>query len=161
MFDAAQRVEHRQAKLRNFLNQKRSNTNAWLKPKGNIPPRRFEVPTEKRMSPSESAGQAQPVTDATPICAFCRKPGHLEKNCWFKQRRCLGCGSTEHYARECPKNRDRLGQSSQSGSTTPPKNLNRDASKPRVSARVFALGKRNEPESTDVVEGRGSTRSFG
>ncbi|CAI9103019.1 OLC1v1001429C1 [Oldenlandia corymbosa var. corymbosa] len=130
MFEAAQRVDGSQAKLRNFHNQKRSNTNAWLKPRGNIPPRRSGILPGKRMGPPKPTDRVQPGSNSVPTCLFCRKAGQLEKDCLFKQQGCFACGSTEHYARECPNIRDKSGPSSQAGAAPLPQKPEGEARKP-------------------------------
>jgi hypothetical protein len=39
------------------------------------------------------------------ICRGCKKKGHIEKDCWFKnkQRRCFNCGNSNHKMNECLK----------------------------------------------------------
>ena len=47
----------------------------------------------------------------TQPCRVCRKVGHTEEDCWFKeqlkdgQRRCFRCGSTEHMVKDCARPR--------------------------------------------------------
>ncbi|XP_071918797.1 uncharacterized protein [Coffea arabica] len=67
-------------------------------------------------------------------------------------KKCLVCGSSEHQIATCPvKNRDGNGgtQSEKSNPNQP----TASASRPKTSARVFALDHRRVPDSSEVVEG--------
>lgn len=40
-----------------------------------------------------------------PTCSYCRKRGHLEKDCYSKAGLCWGCGSDQHRHKGCPDRR--------------------------------------------------------
>mgnify|MGYP004718112179 FL=1 len=67
-------------------------------------------------------------------------------------RKCLVCGSSEHQIATCPvKNRDGNGNTQSEKSN--PKQPIASSSRPKTSARVFALDRQRVPESSKVVEG--------
>jgi hypothetical protein len=39
------------------------------------------------------------------VCCRCKKKGHMEKDCWFKNKNmgCFNCGDSYHKKKECPK----------------------------------------------------------
>ncbi len=51
-------------------------------------------------------------------CTVCKKKGHSEENCWFKEnsrnveRKCFRCGSTDHLIKACTKEKESVGSSS-------------------------------------------------
>jgi hypothetical protein len=66
----------------------------------------------KRLRGRQGNGQRTPThvvsIDKNPkekTCHTCKKKGHLNKDCWFKNkhRRCFNCGDSKHKKKECPK----------------------------------------------------------
>ncbi|XP_027168564.1 uncharacterized protein LOC113768415 [Coffea eugenioides] len=107
------------------------------------------------------------------ICGYCSKPNHTENECWRKSKKCLYCGSAEHQLSRCPSvltGRVSTQRSEKSAS----KQSSARGSRPKVSARIYALDYRQVSDSTKVVEGmvlvfhyltkvlsgRGTTHSF-
>ena len=39
---------------------------------------------------------------APPVCYWCEKPGHLQRDCYVMHRCCYSCGGEGHFVRECP-----------------------------------------------------------
>ena len=95
----------------NYVNSQMSNKNPW------IPDRGFQ-------------------RFPRPICEFCGLPGHEMKVCWRYQGCCVRCGSTYHYARDCPEPRrnfepprpSRRGHNNYRGGHQPQYNPSRDSS---------------------------------
>nr|XP_027093662.1 uncharacterized protein LOC113714065 [Coffea arabica] len=97
-----------------------------------------------------SLGVPAPTTRVS--CGYCGKPNHTEDNCRKKLKKCLVCGSSEHQIATCPvKNRDGNGGTQSEKSN--PKQPTASASRPKTSARVFALDHRRVPDSSEVVKG--------
>jgi hypothetical protein len=52
------------------------------------------------------------------LCTICKKTGHTEDNCWFKERsndaerKCFRCGSPDHMIKSCTKDKVAVGSSS-------------------------------------------------
>jgi hypothetical protein len=79
-------------------------------------------------------------------CYGCKKKGHLEKDCWFKNKhkRCFNCGGSNHKKNECPKlnqfgskninmSNNEIGRDHGANTRNPPK--------PQVNAKVVVLGR--------------------
>ncbi|XP_027155283.1 uncharacterized protein LOC113755477 [Coffea eugenioides] len=50
-----------------------------------------------------NASQGGRVTTSQVTCGYCRRAGHIEKECWKKGGKCLRCDSSEHQIAGCPK----------------------------------------------------------
>ncbi|XP_071905705.1 uncharacterized protein [Coffea arabica] len=111
---------------------------------------RFQVRTfqaKRRCTSSSAPGRGD---QNVPPLKFGR--GHIKDACWRKLRKCLRCGSFEHQLAGCPvKNREGNGCAQPEKSN--PKQSTTSGSRPKSSARVFALDYQRAPESSEVVEG--------
>ncbi|KAJ6801269.1 uncharacterized protein M6B38_198430 [Iris pallida] len=55
---------------------------------------------------TEHVPEIAPARDQEiPTCSYCRKRGHLEKDCYSKAGLCWGCGSDQHRHKGCPDRR--------------------------------------------------------
>ncbi|XP_027169242.1 uncharacterized protein LOC113768942 [Coffea eugenioides] len=110
---------------------------------------RFQVRTfqaKRRCTSSSAPGRGD---QNVPPLKFGR--GHIKDACWRKLRKCLRCGSFEHQLAGCPvKNREGNGCAQPEKSN--PKQSTTSGSRPKSSARVFALDYQRAPESSEVVE---------
>ncbi|XP_071902640.1 uncharacterized protein [Coffea arabica] len=171
--DKAQRVEQARLQVRTFHAKKRD-ASSGTSGRGdqNVPSSKFGRGacgvriggTQKGGAPSRGApsgkGQGQPRTISqgvpTPTlctsCGYCGKRNHIEDACWQKLKKCLRCGSSEHQFAGCPvKNREGNGVTQSEKSN--PKQPTASGSRPKSSARVFALDYQRAPEFSEVVEG--------
>ncbi|XP_027118548.2 uncharacterized protein [Coffea arabica] len=171
--EKAQRVEQARSQVRTFQAKKRgASTSTPGRSDQNVPPPKFGkgtsgariAGTPRGGASSRGAqgrrgqGQQKTVSLGVPApttrvsCGYCGKPNHTEDNCWKKLKKCLVCGSSEHQIATCPvKNRDGNGGTQSEKSN--PKQPTASASRPKTSARVFALDHRRVPDSSEVVEG--------
>jgi len=60
----------------------------------------FEGPVSRQVRDSYGPRNVRPM------CGWCHKSGHTETDCWRKDGKCLRCGSTSHFYRECPRRRN-------------------------------------------------------
>lgn len=60
-------------------------------------PTAFSAPTQQRQN---TRGE-QPHSD-TRVCYFCKKVGHIARNCHVKTRKCFNCGEDAHVSKDCP-----------------------------------------------------------
>ncbi|XP_071901033.1 uncharacterized protein [Coffea arabica] len=171
--EKAQRVEQARSQVWTFQAKRRgASTSTPSRSDQNVPPPKFGRGTSGARiagTPRGEAsfrgaqggrGQGQPRTVSLGVpapttrvsCGYCGKPNHTEDNCWKKLKKCLVCGSSEHQIATCPvKNRDGNGGTQSEKSN--PKQPSASASRPKTSARVFALDHRQVPDSSEVVEG--------
>ena len=66
-----------------------------------------------RLSKQNESVQAQRSDE--PPCPVCKKHGHTESKCWFKnngERRCFRCGSYDHLIKDCKGEKEAVGSSS-------------------------------------------------
>ncbi|XP_071902694.1 uncharacterized protein [Coffea arabica] len=96
-------------------------------------------------SQTRNAPQGGSVTTSQVTCRYYRKAGHTEDGCWRKEGKCLRCGSSKHQFASCPKN--------QEGGTLSARQATSGGSRPKVSARVYAIDDQPVPDSSEVVEG--------
>ncbi|CAI9094455.1 OLC1v1030199C1 [Oldenlandia corymbosa var. corymbosa] len=111
---------------------------AWLQPKSDI----GKDSVEKR---KVIEVRKQPTGGSRTFCNYCKKPNHTEAECWSKLKKCLRCGSGDHHIQNCPKLKESTGILQ--------KESNEGGEKPKVAARVFALGHQELDYDTKVVEG--------
>nr|XP_027101383.1 uncharacterized protein LOC113721873 [Coffea arabica] len=86
-------------------------------------------------------------------CNFCGG-NHPSDNCWKQGsvRKCFRCGSTEHLIAQCPKAPHEGTSTPQAGGTTP-KPINAGGNRPKVPARVYAMGHQEVTDPSAVIEG--------
>ncbi|XP_071920667.1 uncharacterized protein [Coffea arabica] len=169
----AQRVEQARSQVRTFQAKKRgASTSTPGRSDQNVPPPKFGKGTSgariagtprggassRGAQGGRGQGQQKTISLGVPApttrvsCGYCGKPNHTEDNCWKKLKKCLVCGSSEHQIATCPvKNRDGNGGTQSEKSN--PKQPTASTSRPKTSARVFALDHRRVPDSSEVVEG--------
>ncbi|XP_027158303.1 uncharacterized protein LOC113759924 [Coffea eugenioides] len=83
---------------------------------------------------------------------YCGKTHHIEYTCWRKMKKCLRCGSSEHQiATYLVKTREENEGLQLEKSN--PKQPTASGSRPKVSARVYALDHQRAPESSEKVVG--------
>ena len=41
------------------------------------------------------------------VCGYCKKPGHIQRNCRRANKQCYGCGSADHMLDDCPLKRNK------------------------------------------------------
>ena len=95
-------VEHRRFRSQTFKrkdDRPKSKNVTWKKDEENKSPQaRFSQFQGARNSPGVARHRRTNL-----ICEWCDKTGHSEDRCWAKQKRCLSCGSDEHWMSRCPK----------------------------------------------------------
>ncbi|XP_027118577.2 uncharacterized protein [Coffea arabica] len=171
--EKAQRVEQARSQVRTFQAKRRgASSSTPSRGDQNVPPPKFGrgagggritgIPRGGTSSRGAQSGRGQgqqktgsqgvPAPTTRVSCGYCGKPNHTEDNCWKKLKKCLVCGSSEHQIATCPvKNCDGNGGTQSEKSN--PKQPTASASRPKTSARVFALDHRRVPDSSEVVEG--------
>ncbi|CAI9112823.1 OLC1v1013316C1, partial [Oldenlandia corymbosa var. corymbosa] len=105
------------------------------------------MPKRPRTSPhpTKLASMEEPVT-----CTYCDRVGHSEKDCWFKQCKCLGCGSSEHFIRDCPKPRNNPLE--QIGNVAPPRKTEDGNRQGKAHGRAYVVRGENELGQTVTLE---------
>ncbi|XP_027174576.1 uncharacterized protein LOC113774219 [Coffea eugenioides] len=99
-----------------------------------------------------SASQGSSVSISRGPYRFCRKPNHIEDNCWRKERKCLRCGSAEHQIANCLVLLWEARVTTQSSKATSGQSK-MEGTKPKVPTRVYSLEQRPVPDFAEVVEG--------
>ena len=117
LVEYAQRVETMLGKVKTRKTVKKS----WTGSKGTPaqeqlsrpPQKKFSEPSLKKDSgpPQKRASEGSVAVPAKrinlpPLCPFCGKDRHEEKDCWKKAGECLRCDSSEHLVRDCPSTRE-------------------------------------------------------
>ena len=100
--EMAQRIEDSKAKVNELQNARRVGPKPWMGRQSRSLSRTAKSPQENvRGQPPKRSGGPSATSPAkrlatNPLCNYCRKGNHMEKDCWKKIGRCLSCGSTEH-----------------------------------------------------------------
>nr|XP_027078768.1 uncharacterized protein LOC113702032 [Coffea arabica] len=86
-------------------------------------------------------------------CGFCGG-NHTSDNCWKQSsvRKCFKCGSTEHLIAQCPNLQQERASTPQSTGTAS-KPVNAGGNRPKVPARVYAMGQQEVTDPSAVIEG--------
>ena len=160
MVESAQRVEEAKKATRESQMRQRGNMNWNRRPIGGPSSVAGQRNQARRFVPRQNLRGMVPsnppnARTSLPICSFCERKGHEEKDCWKKAGKCLLCGSSEHLVPQCPQrsvvNPNPLPPS---GSKRKDGDDDRSRNKPKVPARVFAMENTEIPShSTDVIEG--------
>ncbi|XP_027155305.1 uncharacterized protein LOC113755503 [Coffea eugenioides] len=107
-----------------------------------------------RSGPVQARGVPSSGSAVTPQvnCGYCGKPNHLENECWRKSGKCLFCGNAEHQLANCP-SKVKVRGSTQKSEKSTSKQTSARGSRPRVTARVYALDHQQIPDATEAVKG--------
>ncbi|XP_027122132.1 uncharacterized protein [Coffea arabica] len=102
--------------------------------------------------PQRGGQRGGTTTGTRQTCSFCGG-NHTAENCWKNSavRRCYKCGSTEHLIAQCPNLRAEGGTSRAEGSAPNPANV--AGNRPKVPARVYAMGHQEVTDPSAVIEG--------
>ena len=119
-------------------------------PRGGAPSRGAQSGNGQGQHRTISQGVPTPTPHAS--CRYCGRANHTKDACWQKLKKCLRCESSKHQIATClVKNRE--GNEGAQPEKSNPKQPTASGSRPKSSARVFALDYQRAPESSEVVEG--------
>ncbi|XP_020270910.1 uncharacterized protein LOC109846096 [Asparagus officinalis] len=102
----------------------------------------------------QQTGTSRPAPQPTNmVCHYCKKPGHLMKDCWKANGLCLICGAADHQLTTCPSRRVPGGASG--GAIVPrrPGQYDQQAQQQQRQGQVLTLTAEQADTSGDVVTG--------
>jgi len=73
---------------------------SYSRPRVSFADRDEQAPSVQERRVGSSRGRS--TSQGRMTCQFCKKGGHSFDNCWVRLKRCLLCGSGDHWMKDCP-----------------------------------------------------------